>query len=379
MSKNEILVRVKRVGTTLQIQAGDDRFEIELDCNQQENVEHYDFVAWLVMPIAMRLGCNLRIEGAGTTSTERNAEKISRIWARWLPGHFFPISVCFEKKLESAPGTQGDLCLYSGGIDSTYALLRRHREGRQQTLLTIHGMDYRYEDGDRFTELLNKTAAFTNLVGKQRIVIRTDAYRVYKQHRVNPKGSDVGHVFVLAAATFLYSERFGRVVIAADYRLDQQFDVHPWGTNAATNQLFDDGGFRLHTEDQDITRAQKCGALLTCDTALNALTFCVDYQSRPHNCGRCQKCVRTKAMFMASSGRIPAVFADATLEPGCLDAFDLKKKHQRAFFLDLHETALTNDTVEAIPGLAQMYDANAAGRISIWQKLRRFPALQRKH
>jgi 7-cyano-7-deazaguanine synthase in queuosine biosynthesis len=319
------------------------------------------------MPIAMRLGCNLRIEAAGTEATERNAERLSKIWARWLPGHFRPISVRFAKTARPTAGVGGDICIYSGGIDSTYAMLRRHREGQRQTLLTIHGMDYRYDDRTRFADLLKKTSGFANAVGLQRIVVRTDAYRVYKQYRVNPKGSDVGHVFVLGGASFLYSERFSRAVIAADYRLDQQFDVHPWGTNAATNPLFDDGEFRLHTEDQDITRAQKCSLLLTSDEALNALTFCVDYQSRPQNCGKCQKCVRTKAMFMAGSGRIPKIFSDMSLASGCLGAFDLEKKHQRAFFFDLHETALSNGSVEAIPGLAQMYEAIGSGRMYGWR------------
>lgn len=334
-----------------------DTIRIDPDAASTANLEHLDFAAWLMLPLAMRRNLDLLVVGAGSATTARNAVRLSEIWSRWLPMHFDTADVAFTETStqDAAPAGTGDLCLYSGGIDSTYGLLKRHREGASQSLLTVHGMDYRYADGERFAALLEKTAPFANLVSDRRLLVRTNAYDIYKRHRVNPKGSDVGHGFVLAAMTFLYSESFARAVLAADHRLDQEFEVFPWGTNSATNPLFDDGRFHMHTEGLDVSRAEKCPLLLLSPEALASLTFCVDYGSRPHNCGRCQKCVRTKAMFLASTGSVPSVCQDSSLRPNCLDSFDMRRNNQRAFLFDLYQTAKRSGNAARIPGLEALY------------------------
>jgi len=339
------------------VRIGEDTVRIDCDTGTPANRIRQDFAAWLALPVAMRRGRNLLIHGAGSEATAHNAARLAEIWSRWLPGHFRPVAVRFTETWarDSVPAGEGDLCFYSGGVDSTYALLKRWQNGHRQALLTVHGMDYRYADHERFTDLLDKTAAFAARVGTRRILVRTNVYDVYKKFPVNRKGCDVGHAFALAGMAFLYSEQFGRPVIAADLRLDQQFDAHPWGTNTGTNRWFDDSVFRLATECDDVTRAEKGSLLADSPEALRALTFCVDYASKPHNCGRCQKCVRTKAMFMAATGRVPEICLDLSLLPGCLDGFDLGHKFIRACFLDLYETALRNGTVSEIPGLAEMH------------------------
>lgn len=375
MTRGTVRARMSLSGAVLRVCTDDDGIDIELDEQVRRGLDRHDFAAWLMLPLAMRQNADLHVEGRGSTDTVRNAGRLAEIWSRWLPGHFRPVKVSFSDLYDAGadePG-RGDLCLYSGGIDSTYALLKRFRAGQRQALLTIHGMDYRHADEDRFAELVRKTSSFAALVGTERFFVRTNAYDAYKKHRVNLNGADIGHGFVLAGMGFLFSGLFGRVVLAADYRLDQQFAVHPWGTNAATNPCFDDGRFRLHTEGDDVTRAEKGPLLASCEEALASLTFCVDYRARPHNCGRCQKCVRTKTMFLAATGRLPALCLDNSLPPDCLSAFDLAKKHQRAFFFDLYETACRNGTVDAIPGLQAAHEAAIAPLQAhgAWQRLKR--------
>ncbi len=343
----------------IEIAFGDECVRILPDSRWPTNRDRMDFVAWLMLPVAMRRDVDLHVDAAGSDISVRNANRLAEIWSRWLPGHFHPVQVSFERTWvpEAVTRGSGDLCMYSGGVDSTYSLLRRMREGARQSLLTVHGMEYRFADEARFGELLRKTDPFATMVADRRILVRTNTSEIYKRHRVNRKGCDVGHGFMLSAMAFLYSETFGNAAIAADYRVDQQFEVFPWGTNTATNPYFNDGVFGVRAECEDVTRSDKCPLLASSSVALQALSFCVDYESRPNNCGRCQKCVRTKAMFLAATGSIPDVCIDSGLRSDCLEAFDIGKKHQRAFFLDLHETARRNGRLETIPGLQAMYAA----------------------
>ena len=354
---------------------GADTVRIEPDAQADHTRERADFAAWLLLPVAMRRGVDLLIEGAGSDDTVRNANRLAHIWSQWMPGHFSAVDVAFTRTWSGAtPGTAGDLCFYSGGVDSTYGILRRFRAGARQSLLTVHGLEYRHGDRARFADLLEKTRPFAERVAMRRLLVRTDVKDLYRHYRANPKGNDVVHGFVLAAMGFLYAERFGRAVILADHRADQQFAVHPYGTNAVTNPLFSDGVFALCTEGEDVTRAEKSVLLLESQEALESLTFCVDYSARPHNCGRCQKCIRTKAMFFAATGRIPEFCIDKTLAPDCLDAFDLSVTTQRTYFLDLHSWALRSGRLDQIPGLQAVYERHfpREPRRSLVKRIKRF-------
>ena len=238
------------------------------------------------------------------------------------------MDVSFDTPSRRDPGETGgrrSLCLYSGGIDSTHALLSRHRKGEQQTLLTVHGMDYRLEDEQKFCALKSKIAPFSRLVGDGHIFVRTDAYATYKKYKVNlPDAPHVSHIFALAGCTFLFSERYENVFIASDCRLDQQFRTPPWGSNSVTNAYFDDGCTRLGTLDDHLTRTKKMPLLLTSKEALSSVSFCNNYRMRPDNCGRCEKCVRTKLMFFAACGTVPEIFSDMSIPSNWHRNFDLE-------------------------------------------------------
>jgi hypothetical protein len=101
------------------------------------------------------------------------------------------------------------------------------------------------------------------------------------------KGGHFSHIFVLAGSGFLFSEAYGDILIAADYRLDQQFIAYPWGSNSATNINFDDGCTRLVTLEDSLSRTEKMPLLVTSNEALHSVSFCSNYLWRPNNCGRC--------------------------------------------------------------------------------------------
>lgn len=339
----------------IRVSSEKDLIELHTLSSVPVNKARQDFAVWLFLPIAMRLNADLHIEGSGTNITVSNAIKMSQIWSMWMPSHFNDIQISFDTILPSSLSEEyqeDTLCFYSGGIDSTYCIGKRFEIYKNTPwLLTVQGMDYSYTDEAKFNHFIEKTAPFVDLVGGSRFFIKTNAYHVYNKYKVNTKQSHVSHIFALAACGFLYTGYFKKIVIAADYRLDQQFLVFPWGSNSATNFLFNDGVTSLITENDNIGRSEKIPFLMKSDEMLKSLTFCVDKKSRPHNCGVCSKCMRTKLMFLAATGTIPDIFIEKEISKNPFKSFNVAKRSAQAFIADLYYCAKNNNRLNLIPGL----------------------------
>lgn len=317
-----------------------------------------NFIAWYFLPIAMKLGRDLKIEGHGTIKS-KVTKSLSDIWASWLPSHFKSIDVIFNNGLQEDNQNKTlnkSLAFYSGGVDSTYSLLKRSHENKTQDLLTVHGMDYKFNNDDRFQKFLSKTNIFANHVSNKRIIVRTDAYDLYQKYNCNPKSGHITHIFALAGSAFLHAG-YSKYLIAADYTLAQQFIVSPWGSNSATNPLFRSNVRKLITLDDDIRRSEKLPLITKDDAALASITFCVDKRSRPENCGVCSKCIRTKVMFQAKCGFVPLIFKDLSIPDNWFKLMNLRKQADRVFMSDILDCCNQSVQPTKVPNIAKAYQA----------------------
>jgi hypothetical protein len=353
--RKKIHVSVSYGEDVITVSSQDDTIELHTSSSVPVNRSRQDFAVWLFLPIAMRLNADLHIEGSGTSTTIANAVKMSQIWSMWMPSHFTDVQITFNDLLSPDPAMENynedTLCFYSGGVDSTYCISKRSEYNNAPSLLTVHGMDYSYNDENKFNHFIEKTAPFANLYGNKRLFVKTNAYDTYHKHKVNTKKSHVSHIFALAACGFLYSGYFKKIIIAADYRLDQQFLVFPWGSNSATNFLFDDGITSLITENDDMNRSEKMPFFMNSETTLQSLTFCSNKKNRPHNCGVCPKCTRTKLMFLASTGVVPDIFTTKDIGKDPFKSLNITKASEQAFITDLYYCAKDNGRLNLIPNL----------------------------
>jgi hypothetical protein len=335
------------------VSSKDDVVIFQINSTIPINKERQDFAVWLFLPIAMRENKRLHIKGKGTEKTIQNAKKLSQVWASWMPSHFTDIDVTFDEVVSadvSGNYIENEICFYSGGIDSTYSIASKTKN-EKRPLLTVHGMEYAFDDNEKFKSFIEKTKPFTDIYAKERIFVKTNAYTVYNKYKVNTKQNHITHIFVLSAVGFLYTGYTKTLLIAADYRLDQQFMVFPWGSNSATNYLFNDGITSLITANDTITRSDKIPFLMESKQILNSLTFCVDKKSRPYNCGTCSKCIRTKIMFFAATGEIPDIFINKDINDNLFDTFNINSKSEQAFITDLYYCAKNNNRLQELPRL----------------------------
>ena len=325
------------------------------DCNGAANpdIEFADFAAWIFLPVAMMRNKTLMIHGLGTLETKKNAERLSDIWACWLPKKYSLVNVEFSeyRTLESTDHKK-QLLLFSGGVDSTYAILNKQFEAKPD-LLTIQGMDYKISDQDRFAKAIEKTNILAETHADNRITVRSNAYDIYNKINIAPR---LSFVFVLSSVSFLFIKNYKDVTMAADFALHQQFEELPYGSSIATDQLYDSGDFNLETFGNYVTRAEKLPSILSNELAVKSLSLCKDKKVRPHNCGVCSKCTRTKYMMLATSGYIPEEsFINPALDQSIKLNFNANGDKQDAYIKSTYTAGFRNNNLDKIPNIVSEY------------------------
>ncbi|MGE6527592.1 hypothetical protein ACQKEM_00950 [Pseudomonas sp. NPDC077382] len=363
MRREEGGLLVEFDGHKIRISSADSEFDIESE----------NFAAILSLPLAMARNRNISVLGRGDPLLARNLNALSKVWEAWLPEMFSEVEVRFSQ--DSVPGESGskkDLVLYSGGVDSTHNVLSRIKNKREQDLLTVHGMDYRYKDRIRFDELVEKVQALVTLSCDKHYLIHTDAYEAYADCGIR---GGVGHVFVLASMLFLFENRYRTGEIAADCSRVGEYHFWPWGTNSVTNELFAGLAFCLVTADQNIDRIQKMELLASSNAALSSLSVCKDYSFRPGNCGVCSKCMRTKLHFQASVGYVPSIFSnnEELGEAGIRWLAERGKREHVFIFQAYHYSRKKGLKVKGLDEVVLSLKRDSVKEKSFWNKLGALP------
>ena len=112
----------------------------------------------------------------------------------------------------------------------------------------------------------------------------------------------------------------------------------PWGTNHVINAYFTGSDFAVRSIGDDVSRTEKVAAIVDSQIDLSFLSFCRQNESIPENCGLCKKCIRTKAMFVVTSGSLPDIFVDKSFDAELMQTLHVKG-HERTHIFDLYAYA----------------------------------------
>jgi hypothetical protein len=207
----------------------------------------------LLMP-AMSLGEELVIEAPVSRRLLRSARTVMDIYSAWWD-HLHPV------RIRAGAGCQTNIVCQNGvelffttGVDCFYSL-RRVAEG----------------------------------VGRRSLVVDTNVRSFTTMYWEDYHGAALGSV-ALALQGLL-----GRCLIAAsDY---YRRDLPPWGSHSVLDHLWSTEGLEIVHDGAEGTRMDKVERRLAgSSVALENLSVC--WRSKPaHNCGVCEKCLRTMIAF----------------------------------------------------------------------------------
>ena len=264
----------------------------------------------------------LVVEGPVTAAAIRNASLLTETWNAWIPDRFRRFEIEPERTISDAEcldiaqrnGRPGrSIAAFSGGVDSLFTALRHgpasDLPGRFDVtdVVIAHGFDIGSHDQRSFDELVERTDPFLDSVGVRRHLVRTDVRR-----RVD--GNELlhwEHAFgaYLASVLHLFSDEFGFGLIGSGEPVTKH--VFPWGSTPMTDHLLSGGLMSIVHDGAAYGRTDKVERIARHDIATAVAKVCWEGTDAGRNCGRCEKCVRTRLNFRAVGVNDPACFDEA--------------------------------------------------------------------
>ena len=289
----------------------------------------------------MEEGFNLHINRPIDPQVAANAERLSQIWEMWVPSRYRSISVSGQGEWSRAQRSRlPQVQLFSGGVDSTFAILRNRNSQDPGFVATVCGVDK--ITVANFASLIAKSEPLLKSLKYNRILIRTNA-----KHKPNC----LTHGFTLASCLFLLSDLFEQGALAADWSHAADLPMYPWGSNHVTNEYFAGSDFAVRTVGAEVGRTEKLAAITKAGIDPHLLSFCRERKVIPSNCGTCRKCIRTKAMFLIATGSIPEIFVDNSFEERLMKKL-IDSRNERVQLFDLYFYAKEHGSLDRIPALA---------------------------
>lgn len=323
-------------------------------------LDRLDFAAVALVFHAMRAGRDLHVAGPVSRVLLANLQEFQHAWAKWHPKLYRPVRITAAE--EVAPGAPADdraVLAYSGGVDANFTLLRHiggHAGPQNRSIaaaLLIHGFDFPLSQRDAFAASARRAG---EILGRFDVPLVTVETNWNEATRTN---WEMEFAVGVAACAWQFAGRASAALLGSCE--DYGSLVLPWGSNPVTNPLLDAGDFALRTDGTGFTRCEKVALIARDPYVADRLRVCwQDMGSDGANCGRCEKCIRTKLNFMANGAR-PGASLSAPVTPGQVRGVRARNPAQMAFLHDIVRTAEQNGITE--PWVAAVRVAIARSRI----------------
>jgi hypothetical protein len=186
-------------------------------------------------------------------------------------------------------------------MDSTYAAFSdEEREGA--AALLVAGADYRKLYGRGFRDVEQRVARIAQELGLAMEVVETDI----RKFRLNWR---MVHPMVLAACAHLLSRQFGQLAIAADFSLEQERTLGPWGNHSRVIPNLSGNALLVRQRGEQVARTEKYRQIVArAPSLVPMITVCFKDKSHGGNCGRCYKCLIHRTAIAIAGGDATGMF-----------------------------------------------------------------------
>ena len=220
---------------------------------------------------------------------EKTQERVSRIYALWNKWFSCNRKIKIQAKCSDSPANldsnRGGAQLFSGGIDSLATFKRRKDEIGY--LVFYYGADIRVSSLERCKEVSEHIERFAENHGKKLITIMTNI------HYLHPVSWEhVAYACAMLGPTLALSNYIDKVFIASGFSGSYAKRI-PWGSHPDLVPLIGSNNVEAVYDGIELKRTDKILQLSDdVDLLKNIRVCCRDLRNR-HNCGECEKCLRT--------------------------------------------------------------------------------------
>lgn len=237
---------------------------------------------------AQALGRPLRVTDPVDPIWLANAANIMPIWKSWW-GYDVAEPIRAEAKTGSTTQPTGErftASCFTGGVDSTYTLLRGPNASRIQRLLFVHGYDIPLADTPRMAAWEPDLRRVGHELNKPAIVIRSNI-RLHPLFRSTNWERTHGGALAAAGLVMPGAER---LVIPSSYTYT---DGHYWGSHYDTDKFWSSAGIEIVHDDATYQRREKLRSIADEPMVWETLRVCWEGKTASGNCSMCEKCIRT--------------------------------------------------------------------------------------
>jgi hypothetical protein len=296
---------------TLTAEGGSDRIVVEHEIFDTTvgDLAVMDGPVQSVVLHCMERGRPLRIHGNLSASALYNLHEFQRAWSLWRPNLYSRIDLIPDSVVVERPRSTRTMQAFSGGMDASFTLvshkyLYKDRGGFDVSAgLLVHGFDVPYDNTSGFARLVERVKKTLDRAGVEMKLMRTNSKVLAIQ------GWEDSSALQLTACVHQFSNQYGRALVGSTDPYDEL--VIPWGSNVITDRLLSGDMMTIVHDGAGYSRTEKAELLLGFPFAVEGLKVCWEGRDPEKNCGRCEKCLRTRLNFAAAGCNDPPCFSGA--------------------------------------------------------------------
>jgi hypothetical protein len=259
--------------------------------NLQETRD-FNFALLALALVSMSSGHAFHFSEPVTSSALSQVRRYARVLQVMKPNIFYSPVVLCPNVIEDHPsaGTDSIVCL-SGGVDSTYAAMVR-RDAFQYAMF-VRGADYPLNATSILEGLAQRVTRTSQELGLTPIIVDSNLKDYLSEYSLQNTG-------FLAACLQFAGSRFAAAAWGADDSHWGELVVYPWGNNAGLAQCLSLAGLPIAHIGGSVSRSEKVAEIARQHPSLfTNISVCYKYRETADNCGRCEKCMRTRLNLQA--------------------------------------------------------------------------------
>lgn len=241
---------------------------------------------------AMKTGRRLHIDGELSRRFYDSLETVQDIYCSWEPS-FRRVEISSTTLQARAPQpSRGVGLFFTGGLDSFYTLLKHKDEITH--LIFIHGIDFNLKDPvlrSQISEMLKNVSVH---FGVELIEIEAN---LRDCSDVFDLDWNLSHGGGFAATAYSLTPLIRRIYMPSSFTYAEMV---PWGSHRVLDPLWSSEDLEFVYDGCEATRIQKAALIATSEIAMASLRVCFHNTRNTHNCGRCEKCLRTMVNLYAA-------------------------------------------------------------------------------
>ena len=267
------------------------------------------------------------VKGSASGELLSNLVELQSIWNKCVPERYGLVDIEVDHIRESGVRVPGAVCAFSGGVDGSFTVWRHsqskysYRSQKINFCSLVHGFDISLADADAFENALKRAEDTLEDIDLTILPIRTNYREITKKWT---------HKFSAALTAALSNFKYlsGTCLIGSGKSYDEL--VIPYGSSPITDHLLSSGDFGVIHDGSSHNRVEKVAQIAEWKKGVSNLRVCFQAAQNGENCGKCEKCVRTKLNFLACNQPVPDCFSELESVEDQLRGAAIKKALKKA-------------------------------------------------